>query len=182
MLAAVARGHAAQAEWGKSSFAQRRKLLKIMLRARPAPSLSLSLSLASRGRSRRRGEPVAFGLNDLSQVGEKDAPIFFPRVSGKRISHGARRVTRRWVVENQSTIAGVAVRDSGKTLTDAVFGEILVTCEKLKWLIAEGERVLKPERRAPGTTVVFTKNVRVEWEPLGVIGAIVHSAPAAYVS
>merc|ERR1719439_230295 len=33
----------------------------------------------------------------------------------------------RFVVENQATIAKVAVRDSGKTVTDAIFGEVLVT-------------------------------------------------------
>ena len=79
----------------------------------------------------------------------------------------------RFVVENQATIAKVAVRDSGKTVTDAIFGEVLVTCEKLKWLAANGESVLKNEKRATGSLVWFTKNVWVEYRPLGVIGAIV---------
>ncbi|KAJ1456727.1 putative aldehyde dehydrogenase [Pelagophyceae sp. CCMP2097] len=79
----------------------------------------------------------------------------------------------RYIVENQESIARVAVRDSGKTLTDAVFGEILVTCEKLKWLAAEGEAALLPENRSAGTTVMFTKKVHVEYRPLGVVGAIV---------
>ena len=79
----------------------------------------------------------------------------------------------RFVVENQATIAKVAVRDSGKTVTDAIFGEVLVTCEKLKWLAANGESVLRNEKRATGSLVWFTKNVWVEYRPLGVIGAIV---------
>jgi hypothetical protein len=33
----------------------------------------------------------------------------------------------RYIVENQETIARVAVRDSGKTMVDACFGEVLVT-------------------------------------------------------
>ena len=74
----------------------------------------------------------------------------------------------RFVVENQATIAKVAVRDSGKTVTDAIFGEVLVTCEKLKWLAANGESVLKNEKRATGSLVWFTKNVWVEYRPLGV--------------
>ena len=74
----------------------------------------------------------------------------------------------RFVVENQATIAKVAVRDSGKTVTDAIFGEVLVTCEKLKWLAANGESVLQNEKRATGSLVWFTKNVWVEYRPLGV--------------
>ena len=74
----------------------------------------------------------------------------------------------RFVVENQATIAKVAVRDSGKTVTDAIFGEVLVTCEKLKWLAANGESILRNERRATGSLVWFTKNVWVEYRPLGV--------------
>mmetsp|Transcript_23476 Transcript_23476/g.73501 ORF Transcript_23476/g.73501 Transcript_23476/m.73501 type:complete len:595 (+) Transcript_23476:91-1875(+) len=83
------------------------------------------------------------------------------------------RTMLKFCVEHQMEIARVACRDSGKTLTDAVFGEILVTCEKLKWLIENSEAVLAPEARAAGTPVVFTKSVRVESPPLGVIGAIV---------
>lgn len=107
--AAVARCQAAQAEWGKSDFKQRRTLLKILL---------------------------------------------------------------RFIVENQETITRVACRESGKTQVDALFGEVLVTCEKLKWTIANGEKYLRPEKREPGTLMMM-KTVRVEYHPLGVIGAIV---------
>mmetsp|Transcript_35117 Transcript_35117/g.108797 ORF Transcript_35117/g.108797 Transcript_35117/m.108797 type:complete len:598 (-) Transcript_35117:64-1857(-) len=110
VVKAVARCRAAQEQWATSSFAQRRKLMRVML---------------------------------------------------------------RFVVDNQATIARVAVRDSGKTLTDAIFGEVLVTCEKLKWLAFNGERVLAPESRETGSMVWFTKKVHVEYRPLGVIGAIV---------
>ena len=106
----VKRAEKAQIEWAKSSWAQRRRLMKTLL---------------------------------------------------------------KWCVAEQATIAQVASRDSGKTLTDAVFGEILVTCEKLKWLAANCESILKDEWRTPGTTVMFTKRVKVEYRPVGVVGAIV---------
>ena len=48
-----------------------------------------------------------------------------------------------------------ASRDSGKPMVDAAFGEVMVTCEKIAWLIREGERYLKPERRSPGVMVMF---------------------------
>ena len=47
----------------------------------------------------------------------------------------------------------VAARDSGKTMVDAAFGEVMVTCEKLWWLIKYGERWLRPESRAAGIMV-----------------------------
>ena len=42
----------------------------------------------------------------------------------------------------------VSAKDSGKPMVDAAFGEVIVTCEKLWWLIKEGERYLKPEARS----------------------------------
>ena len=31
-------------------------------------------------------------------------------------------------------------------MVDAAFGEVIVTCEKLWWLVHEGEAFLRPER------------------------------------
>ena len=82
------------------------------------------------------------------------------------------RTLLRFIVENTQTVARVACRDSGKTKVDAVFGEIAVTCEKLRWTIAHGERWLRPEYRDSGLMNLH-KTSRVEWTPVGVVGAIV---------
>jgi len=82
------------------------------------------------------------------------------------------RTLQRYITENQEQCARVAVRDSGKTLLDALIGEVLVTCEKLAWLADCGEEYLLPEARASGRMMIM-KDVRVEYIPLGVIGAIV---------
>lgn len=82
------------------------------------------------------------------------------------------RTMLRYITENQENCARVAVRDSGKTLLDAIIGEVLVTCEKLAWLANSGEQYLQPEARATGRMMMM-KKVRVEFVPLGVIGAIV---------
>ena len=47
----------------------------------------------------------------------------------------------------------VAARDSGKPILDAAFGEVLVTCEKICWLLKEGERWLRPECRSSSRMV-----------------------------
>jgi len=82
------------------------------------------------------------------------------------------RTMLRYITENQENCARVACRDSGKTLLDAIIGEVLVTCEKLAWLASSGEKHLQPEYRDTGRMMMM-KKVKVEFTPLGVIGAIV---------
>lgn len=55
---------------------------------------------------------------------------------------------------------------------DAAFGEILTTCSKAQWLIKNGERVLRTERRG-GNLLLAHKFSTVQYEPLGVVSAIV---------
>ena len=62
--------------------------------------------------------------------------------------------------------------DSGKTKIDALFGEILVTAEKLKWTVDHGEKALRTESR-PTNFLMFYKKNQVRYEPLGVVAACV---------
>lgn len=87
-----------------------------------------------------------------------------------RFKHTA--LTNRFVLSNQDDIVTVASLDSGKTRVDALFGEILVTVEKLKWTIDHGERALQPEKR-PTNFLMFYKQNTVVFEPLGVVAACV---------
>lgn len=82
------------------------------------------------------------------------------------------RIMLKYILDHQELICQVSARDSGKTMVDAALGEILTTCEKINWLLKEGERWLKPEYRSAGTVLLHKSN-RVEYHPLGVIGAIV---------
>lgn len=82
------------------------------------------------------------------------------------------RIIQKYVLEHQREICNVSAKDSGKPMLDAAFGEILTTCEKIRWLLSEGESALKPEPRSAGS-MMFYKSARVEYHPLGVIGAIV---------
>ena len=47
-----------------------------------------------------------------------------------------------------------------------------MTLEKIRWLCNEGEQWLKPEHRSSGA-MMFYKKARVEYHPVGVMGAIV---------
>lgn len=73
---------------------------------------------------------------------------------------------------HQDDIVRAACLDSGKPRVDAALGEILVTTEKLQWTIRNGERALRAERR-PGNLLMCYKHNEVQWEPLGVVAAIV---------
>ena len=80
------------------------------------------------------------------------------------------RILSRCTLDHAEEICRISARDSGKTTTDAAFGEVLVTLEKLSWLVDEGEKWLKPERRSSGR-MLFYKRARLEWHPRGVLGA-----------
>ena len=82
------------------------------------------------------------------------------------------RTIQRFILDNQATICEVSARDSGKPLVDAAFGEVMVTLEKIAWLCAEGEAWLAPEPRSAGV-MMFYKRARVEYHPVGVMGAVV---------
>jgi acyl-CoA reductase-like NAD-dependent aldehyde dehydrogenase len=80
-------------------------------------------------------------------------------------------VLRAYMLEEQHDLCALSAIDTGKTLLDASLGEILTTLEKLRWVAAEGEAALSPERRSTGPATMH-KAATVEYAPLGVIGAI----------
>ncbi|XP_019181178.1 PREDICTED: aldehyde dehydrogenase 22A1 [Ipomoea nil] len=82
------------------------------------------------------------------------------------------RILLKYIIEHQELICKISSRDTGKTMVDASLGEIMTTCEKITWLLSEGEKWLKPEYRSSGRSTLH-KIAKVEFHPLGVIGAIV---------
>ncbi|KAL5782144.1 hypothetical protein ACOSP7_007173 [Xanthoceras sorbifolium] len=82
------------------------------------------------------------------------------------------RILLKYIIEHQELICEISSRDTGKTMVDASLGEIMTTCEKITWLLSEGEKWLKPEYRSSGRSMIH-KKAKVEFHPLGVIGAIV---------
>lgn len=84
------------------------------------------------------------------------------------------RTLSEFIIKNQKEIARVACRDSGKTMVDASMGEIMVTLEKINWILKHGDAVLEPSKRpGPSNMLMKYKNAEVWYEPLGVVGAVV---------
>ena len=105
--ARLARARAAQADWAKTSFSQRREVLRCLLDA---------------------------------------------------------------ILDRKDELCRMIAAEAGKTLQNAVMGEIFPVCEKLRYTIKTGERDLAPERVSSGLLV--HKKAAIEFHPLGVIGII----------
>lgn len=75
------------------------------------------------------------------------------------------------ILENTDELCAEIVRDSGKTFENALLGEIMPVCNKIRWVMKHGERHLKPERVPSG--ILMHKKARIEYRPLGVVACIV---------
>ncbi|PRP95104.1 aldehyde dehydrogenase family protein [Enhygromyxa salina] len=74
------------------------------------------------------------------------------------------------LLEHADRLCEEICRDAGKTLHNAMLGEIWPLAEKLRWTIAHGETHLRSETVSSG--LLQHKRARVEYHPLGVIGVI----------
>ncbi|GMM34681.1 meiotic recombination directing protein [Saccharomycopsis crataegensis] len=85
------------------------------------------------------------------------------------------RSLSEYILKHQEEIARVAARDTGKTALCASMGEILVTNEKLNWIIKHGEKALQPSKRpGPSNILMSYKGAEVRYEPLaGVCAALI---------
>ncbi len=75
------------------------------------------------------------------------------------------------ILAHTDELVDAIVADSGKTHENAVLGEIMPVCNKIKWVIDNGEKHLKPER--VGSGILMHKAGRIEYRPLGVVACIV---------
>lgn len=75
------------------------------------------------------------------------------------------------ILDTDRRLVDLVTRSSGKTRENALMGEIWTVCEKLRWTIAQGEKHLSPEAVSAG--MLAHKKARLEFHPLGVVGAIV---------
>ena len=84
-----------------------------------------------------------------------------------------RRVLARlldYILDHADELCRLVARDAGKTLENALMGELWPICEKLRHTIATGEKDLATERVSSGLLV--HKIAEIEYQPLGVIGVI----------
>ncbi len=92
-----------------------------------------------------------------------------------RSSFAQRRAVLRHILDHilahVDELCGVIVEDSGKTYENALLGEIMPVCNKIRWVMRNGEKHLRPER--VGSGMLPHKQGRIEYRPLGVVACIV---------
>ncbi|KAI9194969.1 hypothetical protein LWI28_010485 [Acer negundo] len=91
------------------------------------------------------------------------------------------RILLKYIIEHQELICEISSRDTGKTMVDASLGEIMTTCEKITWLLSEGEKWLKPEYRSSGRSM-FYKKAKVEFHPLVLSVPLFHGIILSIIS
>lgn len=75
------------------------------------------------------------------------------------------------VIAHDDELCEYIVKDSGKTYENALLGEILPVCNKIRWLLKNGEKHLRPEK--VGSGILMHKKARIEYVPLGVVACII---------
>ncbi|MEZ5505041.1 MAG: aldehyde dehydrogenase family protein [Gammaproteobacteria bacterium] len=75
------------------------------------------------------------------------------------------------VLRHDDELCDYIVKDSGKTYENAMLGEILPICNKIRWLQKNAEKYLKPEK--VGSGLLMHKKARIEYVPLGVVACII---------
>lgn len=75
------------------------------------------------------------------------------------------------IVDHADELVDAVVQDSGKTRENAILGEILPVCNRIKWLIKYGPRYLKSEK--VGSGLLLHKKARIDYVPLGVVACII---------
>jgi hypothetical protein len=81
------------------------------------------------------------------------------------------RTIQKYICQHVEEIVRVASRESGKPKVDAVLGEVITTCEKIRTICEWGELWLRPSYRPTGPMMMH-KSAWVEYVPLGLIVAI----------
>lgn len=75
------------------------------------------------------------------------------------------------ILAQADDLCAAIVEDSGKTYENALLGEIMPVLNKIRWVMQNGEKHLKPERVPSG--ILMHKKGRIEYRPLGVVACIV---------
>ena len=72
----------------------------------------------------------------------------------------------------RSEIAEVVTRENGKPLAEALFSEVLVSLDSIRWHARRAEGMLRPERVGHHNLIFKGKRGRLEYEPWGVVAVI----------
>jgi len=78
----------------------------------------------------------------------------------------------RVLVDRQDEFIDVVLRESGKPRTEALMMEIFAGCDALTYYAKRGGSILRSDKRTLHGMMRFMKQLRVVYQPLGVVGVI----------
>ncbi len=97
-----------------------------------------------------------------------------PDWAARSVSERARYLTRavQKLIERQDEFIEVLVRESGKPRTEVLMMEIYSACDVLTYYAKHAAEMLHAEKRRLHGFMRFMKKLRIEYEPVGVVGVI----------
>ena len=90
-------------------------------------------------------------------------------------AEGRTRFLRRalaHLVAKQDEFIDVIVRESGKPRTEVLMMDVFAGCDALNYVAKRAPRLLRPEKRRLHGLLRLTKQLRIVYRPLGVVGVI----------
>ena len=130
------------------------------------------LGLSSPATLERIGEFEVANAADVDEVVSRarQAQPAWARLSFKERGVYLRRALRI-LVEKQDEFVDVVVRESGKPRLEAVFMEMIASCDALAYYAKRAGKILKDRKRRMHL-LSFLKQLRIVYRPLGVVGII----------
>ncbi len=98
---------------------------------------------------------------------QRDWARLAPRERAERLERLAGVLAAR-----RDEIAEVVTRENGKPLAEALFADVLVSLDSVRWHARHGWRLLAPERVRHHNPIFWGKTGRLEYEPYGVVAVI----------
>jgi len=131
------------------------------------------LSLANPATREPIGEIEVQNAHDVAsalEMARKAQPDWAARSVAERARYLTRAVQK--LIERQDEFIEVLVRESGKPRTEVLMMEIYSACDVLTYYAKHAAEMLHAEKRRLHGFMRFMKKLRIEYEPLGVVGVI----------
>ena len=97
-----------------------------------------------------------------------------PAWAARTVAERARVLSRfqQVLYGRRRDMADLISRENGKPLGEALFADVAVTLDLVRYYLAHGERLLRPTPVRAGNLALLGKRGRVHWDPMGVLAVI----------
>jgi len=120
-------------------------------------------------------------IGEIEVNTESDVKSALARARKAQVAWGKRPIEERVtymekalqiLLERQDEFVQVIMEESGKAQTEALMIEIFAACDALRYFSRRAPKILKSEKHSMHGVLSFTKRLKVNYRPLGVVGII----------